>query len=149
MKIIPIKYNPELVSKAIAFFQKCWADDNSKMVYENCISNSLDLLNPLPQWYLLMEGDLIIGGAGLVTNDFISRMDLYPWFVALFIEEEYRGNQYGSLLLQKAQEDAQKAGFKHLYLSTKLNGFYEKYGFDYIDDGYHPWGEKSRIYKSV
>ena len=29
----------------------------------------------------------------------------------------------------------------------KYIGYYEKYGFNFIGMGYHPWGETSRIYK--
>ncbi len=102
--------------------------------------------NLLPQWYLLMDNDVIIGCAGLITNDFISRMDLYPWVCAIYIEEEYRGNAYGSILLEQAKKDAKEGGFSHLYLCTDHIGYYEKYGFEHIGAGYHPWGEMSRIY---
>jgi len=148
MKIISVKHNPDYCQKAIRYVQKHWANQDTMMVFENCISNSLDTKKSLPQWYLLVDGDLIIGCSGLVTNDFISRMDLYPWFCALYIEEEYRGNAYSSLLLQKAKTDAKIAGFEYLYLSTSHIGLYERYGFTYIGDGFHPWGEKSRIYQS-
>lgn len=81
------------------------------------------------------------------TNDFISRMDLYPWICALYIEEAYRGHAYGSLLLARAEEDAAKAGYPYAYLCTDHVGYYEKYGFEHIGTGYHPWGETSGIYR--
>ena len=101
----------------------------------------------MPQWYLLKKDNEIIGGAGLITNDFISRGDLYPWICAIFIEEEYRGNAYSSLLIDKAKKDTKAFGYEYLYLSTSHIGFYEKYNFKYIGQGYHPWGEDSRIYE--
>lgn len=149
MRIASIRENPEFKDKAIEFFQKKWASESSMMVYEDCIANSINTKSPLPHWYLLLDdNDEIIGGAGLITNDFISRMDLYPWACALYIEEKNRGKSYGAMLLNKAKEDAKSGGFSHLYLSTGHIGYYEKYGFTYIGTGYHPWGESSRIYMS-
>ena len=149
MKIISVREQPEFEETIIRYIQKIWATENTMMVYEDCIKHSTKTDNPLPQWYLLMnEEDRIAGCAGLITNDFISSMDLYPWICALYIEEAYRGSAYGELLLKKAKDDTRKGGFPHLYLCTDHIGYYEKFGFSYIGDGYHPWGEQSRIYQS-
>lgn len=146
--IISVKERPEYEKQAIVYFQKHWASDNSKMVYDDCIHHCILSKKPLPQWYLLYDVEKIIGCAGLITNDFISRMDLYPWLCALYIEKEYRGNSYGRLLIEKAKKDAKKSGFSCLYLCTDHVGYYEHYGFNYIATGYHPWGETSRIYEA-
>src|SRR6056297_884913 len=146
MKIISIRKQPEYKDVGIKYIQSKWATESSMKVYEDCINNCIDTDKPLPQWYLLSNNDKIIGCGGLITNDFISRMDLYPWVCALYIEEEFRGNDYGSLLLKQAKEDAKLANFSTLYLSRDHIGYYEKYGFKYIGLGYHPWGESSRIY---
>lgn len=146
MRIISVREQSKYKDIAIKYIQDKWANENSLMVYEDCITNCITSVNPLPQWYLLEESGSIIGCAGLVTNDFISRMDLYPWFCALYIEESYRGNGYGSMLLDRAKQDAKISGFSHLYLSTDHIGYYERYGFEYIGTGYHPWGDSSRIY---
>lgn len=146
MRVISIKKIPEYKERAIKYFQQKWASPDSLKVYDDCITNCINTTSPLPQWYLLLKDDDIIGCAGLITNDFISRMDLYPWICALYIEEEYRGNAYGSLLLEQAKIDAKIGGFSNLYLCTDHIGYYEKYGFGYIGKGYHPWGDSSRIY---
>ena len=148
MKIISIRENPTYTDQAIAYFQKHWATKDTMKVYEDCIKNTKGSESILPQWYLLIDGENTIGCAGLITNDFISRMDLYPWVCALYINEDARGNGYGNLLIDKAKEDTKKGGFEHLYLCTDHIEYYEKYGFEYIEDGYHPWGETSKIYKS-
>lgn len=146
MKIISIRENPNYKEIAIKYLQKSWPKVYP-IVYEDCIINSLSSSNPLPQWYLLEKDGHIIGCAGLITNDFISRMDLYPWFCALYIDEDYRGNAYGRLLMDKAKEDSLKAGFDNMYLCTSHIAYYEKYSFNYIGQGYHPWQEESRIYE--
>lgn len=145
MRIISIKENPDWKDAAINYISSKW--DAPRIIYEDCITHCITTSNPLPQWYLLLEGSQIIGCAGLITNDFISRMDLYPWLCALYIEEDRRGSAYGLQLIEKVKQDTLKAGFKNLYLCTEHIGYYEKYEFKYIGNGYHPWEEESRIYE--
>jgi GNAT superfamily N-acetyltransferase len=145
LSIISVREHPGYKDAAIRYFQKSW-DGVWPVIYEDCITNCIQAAAPLPQWYLLEKEGQIIGCAGLITNDFISRMDLYPWLCALFIEEAHRGHAYAALLLDRAGQDSKAAGFDHLYLCTELTGYYEKYGFSYIGQGYHPWEEESRIY---
>lgn len=146
MKIISVREHPTYKDRAIAYFQEKWPSV-SPIIYEDCITHSINARDNLPQWYLLEKEGEIIGCAGLITNDFISRGDLYPWICAVFIDEKQRGNAYSTLLIDKAKSDTKKFGYEYLYLSTSHVGFYEKYNFKYIGQGYHPWGEESRIYE--
>lgn len=146
MKIISIRQNPAYKDKAIQYFQDHWKSV-WPIIYEDAISHAVQAKNDLPQWYLLQMEEEVIGCAGLITNDFISRGDLYPWLCGLFIHEHHRGHAYSSLLIDKAKADAKKFGYKDLYLCTDHVGLYEKFGFQYIGQGYHPWEAASRIYQ--
>ena len=147
MEVISVRNQPEMVDSAISYIQSKWASEQSMAVYQDCIVHSLSTLSSLPHWYLLRDGNEIVGCAGLITNDFISRMDLYPWICALYIEKTHRGQNLGRLLIKAAIEDARKGGFENCYLCTDHKGYYEKFGFVYAGLGYHPWGESSSIYR--
>lgn len=149
MDMISVRQAPELAQRAIAYFQRHWATAETLMMYEDAINRSIGAANPLPQWYLLMENDQILGCAGLITNDFISRGELYPWLCALYVEETQRGRGYGAKLIEHVAAETRRLGFPQLHLCTDLEGYYERSGFVYNGLGYHPWGEASRVYSRV
>ncbi|HAT4985767.1 TPA: GNAT family N-acetyltransferase [Serratia marcescens] len=146
MDMISVRHTPELAPRAIAYFQRRWATAETLIMYEDAINRSLGAANPLPQWYLLMENDRILGCAGLITNDFISRGELYPWLCALYVEEAQRGQGCGAKLIEHVAAETRRLGFPQLHLCTDLEGYYERSGFVYNGLGYHPWGEASRVY---
>jgi GNAT superfamily N-acetyltransferase len=145
LKIISIRECPNFLTEAIQFLQQAWPNVLPQL-YEDCLTHSINAPTALPQWYLLYKNGEPIDCAGLITNDFISRMDLYPWLCALYISKNHRGNNYAQLLVQHAKIAAKKYGYNHLYLCTNHINYYEKMGFQYIGDDYHPWNERSRIY---
>ena len=86
MKVIHLREHPEYLQEAIAYFQSKWASPASMKVYEDSLTHSFADTD-LPQWFLLVDNQAaavpsIIGCGGLITNDFISRMDLMPWLCA-------------------------------------------------------------------
>lgn len=151
MKVISIREYPELLQPGIEYVYRNWGNVNNSNMYRDCMEHSMSMETLLPRWYLMLDenrNDKIVGCAGLIINDFISRADLYPWLSSLHVDSDLRGNSYGGLLIVHVKEDAKKAGFKKLYLATDFVGYYEKYGFNYLATGYHPWGESSRIYET-
>ena len=145
-QLVSVREQPEYAAAAIAYFQQSWPEILPEM-YADAIGHSLNAPQALPQWYVLVEQGELVGCAGLISNDFISRMDLYPWLCALHVTEAKRGRGYARLLIERCQSDAVRAGFDTLYLCTDSEGLYERYGFGFLAEGWHPWGETSRIYQ--
>ncbi len=147
MQIRSLRENPSALERVIGWFSGHWGNE---AVYRDCMTACLSSDSPLPQWYWLEDdAGTVVGGAGLITNDFNARMDLWPWLCALYIEEAYRGRALGARLLDHAKREAVRLGFSDLYLATDHVGYYEKYGFVYIGETGDPFGGSSRIYRSA
>ena len=83
-------------------------------------------------WYLCLDGDRIIGGMGVIENDFHDRKDLTPNVCAVYTEETYRGRCVAGRLLNMAVAEMRSKGFSPLYLVTDHTGFYERYGWEFL-----------------
>ncbi len=97
-ELIKLREQPSYLKEAIQFFQEKWGNTDSNPVYDDCLKHSLESDKKIPQWYLIVDEGKIIAGCGLISNDFISRMDLYPWLCALYVEEKFRKQGLAGLL---------------------------------------------------
>ncbi len=82
-------------------------------------------------WYLCLCGDRIVGGMGVIENDFHNRKDLSPNVCAVYTEAEHRGRGIAGKLLDMTVDDQRAKGISPVYLVTDHTGFYEKYGWEF------------------
>ena len=145
--IINVKDFSSGLNRAVEYIHNKWGNKNNYPFYYDEISNSSGDANRLPKFFLMLRQSEIIGCYALLVNDLISRQDLLPWFACLFIEEHCRGQRLSNKMFAHAKNEILKMGYSQVYLTTDHDGFYEKFGWTRIEDGYNFLGTKSRIYK--
>ncbi len=83
-------------------------------------------------WYLCLDGERIVGGMGVIENDFHDRADLSPNVCAVYTEEDCRGRGIAGCLLGLVVSDMKAKGISPLYLVTDHTGFYERFGWEFF-----------------
>ena len=74
----------------------------------------------------------IVGGLGVIENDFHDRKDLSPNVCAMYVEEAHRKQGIAGRLLNRTVEDLRSKGISPVYLVTDHTGFYERYGWEFF-----------------
>ena len=126
---IALRDRPELLPRAAAWFHEKWGVPEE--TYRECMTAFLDGATEYG-WYLCLYGDEIVGGLGVVENDFHDRPDLAPNVCAVYTEAACRRQGVAGRLLNLAVEDMRSRGIAPLYLVTDLTGFYERYGWTFL-----------------
>ena len=144
MQIVSVRDEPAIRQDAIRYFQRQWASADTMMMYDDAITRCIGAENPCRNGMCCATARAV-GCAGLITNDFISRGELYPWLCALHVEQDLRGRNLGGRLIRHAADHARALGFRSLHLCSDLR-YYEKFGFQPDGVGYHPWGETAQVY---
>ena len=126
---ITLRDDPSLKDMAAEWFHRKWGVP--KDAYLECMERYLNRETEYG-WYLCMDGDRIVGGAGVIENDFHGRKDLYPNVCAVYTEEAYRRKGIAGHLLEMAVNDLKAKGITPVYLVTDHIGFYEKYGWEFL-----------------
>lgn len=120
----------EILPQEVIEFHKKWGIPLE--AYLESMEESMNGKTSTPQWYVALDGSQVIGGLGVIENDFHDRKDLAPNVCAVFVEEEYRCQGIAGKLLRYACEDMEKRGIGTLYLVTRHDSFYERYGWEFL-----------------
>ena len=126
---IALRERPELKSAAAAWFHDKWGVPED--AYLACMDAYLNGETEYC-WYLCLDGGRIVGGLGVIENDFHDRKDLSPNVCAVFTEPDCRGQGIAGALLNLVVDDMRSKGISPLYLVTDHVGFYERYGWEYL-----------------
>ena len=129
-KIINICEKPELKNDVANWFHNKWGIPLE--AYKESIECALKNDNIIPAWYVCLNKNEIIGGVGVIENDFHNRKDLTPNICALYVEEQYRCQKIAGRLLEFVYDDMKAKGIDTLYLITDHTSFYEKYGLQFL-----------------
>ena len=126
---VTLREKSEIMLDAALWFNSKWGVPTE--AYLECMN---DYLNNKTEygWYLCLCDGRIVGGLGVIENDFHNRKDLYPNICAVFTEEEYRGKGIAGRLLDMAVEDLRLRDISPVYLLTDHIGFYERYGWEFL-----------------
>ena len=128
-RLMYIDEAPEWLERAAVWFHQKWGI--SLAAYRESMEESLTA-EKYPRWLIAVSGERIIGGLGVIENDFHDRKDLFPNVCAVYVEEDCRCRGLAGVLLQSICGSMAARGIKTLYLLTDHTGFYERYGWEYL-----------------
>ncbi len=129
LEYVTLRRKPELEDAAAEWFHSKWRVP--KEAYLACMDACLKDKTPY-DWYLCLCEGRIVGGLGVIENDFHDRKDLSPNVCAVYTEEAYRCRGIAGRLLNTAVADMKLKGITPLYLLTDHTGFYERYGWEFL-----------------
>ena len=128
-EFITLRERPNLKEKAAKWFHEKFGIPIE--AYLECMESYLSEETEYG-WYLCLNGDKIVGGMGVIENDFHDRKDLSPNICAVYTEEEYRSKGIAGHLLNMVVDDLRNKGISPVYLVTDHIGFYERYGWKFL-----------------
>lgn len=126
---IALRDIPDKKLEAAKWFNSKWGVPEE--AYLECMDEYLSKRTEYG-WYLCLDGDKIVAGLGVIENDFHDRKDLTPNVCAVYTEEEYRNKGIAGKLLDMVVLDMKSKGITPIYLVTDHEGFYERYGWEFL-----------------
>ena len=129
LQYITLREKPELMNTAADWFHSKWRVPTE--AYLECMEAYLNHETELG-WFLCLDGEQIVGGLGVIENDFHDRKDLTPNVCAVYTEESHRCKGIAGNLLNMAVEDLRAKGISPTYLITDHTDFYERYGWEFL-----------------
>ena len=130
MDIISIARRPDLIPAAAKWFNEKWQIPIE--AYVESMNAALADANGVPAWYVILDGDRIIAGLGVIDNGLsqAARSDAQP--VRAIRAREYRMRGLARRLLDHACRELGAHGCTDAYLITDHTSLYERCGWSFF-----------------
>ena len=105
----------------------------------------------IPQTYIAILDQEIVGMYQISMFDLDVRPDLYPWLINVYVDEKQRGKGICAALMRNAIKSFERLGLDEVYLYTRHSGLYEKYGWVFMGEIRTFWKEQPirRLYQYI
>ena len=148
---IEIKYLadvPEYEPQVFALANKEFGNGDKEYFFREIFKRSMNK-DKLPICFVSFVDGRLAGSVSLWRADILLMQDLCPWLSALVVAPEFRGCGVGIRLQEFLIDFCKEKGYEDLHLCTKIDGYYEKTGFEYVCDAERAQNEYIKIYKKI
>ena len=147
LQIVSVKQSPVGTQEALDYIHRVWNGNIQASNFFDMITKVSLGDEEMGNFYVLLQDNEVIGCCGLVTHDVVTSRNFYPWVTSLYIDEAYRGRNYGQLLLNHVGHQAQLMGYQKLYLTTGKTDYYRRNGWQELDQ--YISRKKTHVYYKV
>jgi predicted acetyltransferase len=150
MEIIKITKKNRYYQEIINIYYNWWLKSKklSLIDIDNMFKDILDN-NELPFIYALIINDTLIGTYQINQKDDIDEKEYEPYLANVFIKEQYRNRGFSRVLIEDSIKKTKELGYKTLYLHSRLENYYEKFGFKFLEEVETKYGKKRIFEKDV
>jgi GNAT superfamily N-acetyltransferase len=135
---------PELIDELVRLSWKEWQEiyQQRKQTLEDLLKNYRERMNTdrLPLTLVAVRAGLavncreLVGMVSLKFHDMDTRPDLDPWLGGLLVLPKWRNRGVGTMLMQRATEEARRLNISRLYLWThSAEGLYHELGWQVVE----------------
>lgn len=147
VEFLNLKEKIEYIEEVSNLYWKQWSEEHGDTI-DGVIYRTKHCLNTddIPQTYIALFNNELVGIVSLWRNDLCARQDLYPWMAGLYVKENYRNMGIGTFLQNKAIEITRSLGYDNLYLITDHDNYYEKNNWQFLDTAPLGNGQMTKVY---
>lgn len=141
-KVIRLNPDDSLWSLTADFAQSCsWIAGKhfAEMLRENRFSD----------WeaaFAAVEEGKVVGFCTFLKTDYYPENRYWPWISTIFVDEKARGRRVSHRMIEAAEEYARSQGFARVYIPSDMSGFYEKCGYEAIDELVNYGGDADTVF---
>lgn len=136
IEILPLGQRPDCIEQLAQWHFAQWGSMNPTSTIERRIERLQGHLQPgrVPQTFVAMDDQRLLGSASLVAADLPSREDLSPWLASVYVDPPFRNRGIGAALVNRVAQEAQQLGLPALYLFTPDRArFYSNLGWQTVE----------------